>query len=680
MFKCELCQREFENPTKLVSHLTHPKSLCKTNIKDYYNQFLRKPNEGICIYCGRETSFGSLVKGYMFNKCKHCRNEGSEAKLKRKETYQKKRKPKKLPEGYNDYSAVCELCKLDNNNIRFKTTQGLAKHISQKHNDVGVQNYYDRFLKKPGEGVCLVSGKPTRFKNMVEGYFKYTGKGNNSADPNIQKKKEETLFKNYGVTNACKANETQRIQNFKLNFKKQRELKEYRLNLISLLRQLTIDKNDKTQCQICGIKFNNITKLSNHISVHNKITAKEYYNLFLKKNGEGICIISGLPTTFNTIGYGYYKYHHSAVTLSDEIKKGSKLSQLKYIKYLISKNQKKLEVEFLELNTLNLIGDLTKVKCIKCSTIFETRYTYLLNQYKRCYKCYPAGVSNLELELREYINSITTNVEFSNRTIIPSKYSNRNLELDIYIPSKNIAIEFDGLYWHSELYQPDKNYHLYKTNECEKRGIQLIHIFEDEWLYKKDIVKSLLKHKLGKSNKKIYARKCIIKEITKKEKKLFLNNYHIQGNDSSVIKLGAFYDNELVSVMTFSHGNISKGGDPSNKLDWELNRFATKYHVVGIAGKLLKHFQRNYEWNKIYSYADRRVSDGNLYTQLGFKLVSKSFPNYWYVHQDRRIHRYNLRKRPDEPKDIPEWQLRLDEGYIRIWDCGHLKFEITNTI
>ena len=147
------------------------------------------------------------------------------------------------------------------------------------------------------------------------------------------------------------------------------------------------------------------------------------------------------------------------------------------------------------------------------------------------------------------------------------------------------------------------------------------------------------------------------------------------------IKLGAFYNNELISVMTFGKGNISKGSKPKENV-WELNRFCSNssYHIPGIASKLLTYFKRNYQWKEIFSYADKRWSNGNLYNKIGFDLVGETGPNYWYIQNSmfKRIHRFNLRKTKDDPKNIPEWILRQSEGYFRIWDCGSLKFTLTN--
>ena len=271
-----------------------------------------------------------------------------------------------------------------------------------------------------------------------------------------------------------------------------------------------------------------------------------------------------------------------------------------------------------------------------------------------------------------------------NEEIIPNDRKIINpLELDIYIPNKNIAFEYDGLYYHSEQINPDKFYHVNKTNICKDKGIRLIHIFEDEWIYNRDIVEERIKYILNvkKDVKKIYARKCEIRPIDFKTKNIFLNKYHIQGSDKSIIKLGAFYNDELISVMTFSKGNISKGSKYIEGV-WELNRFCSDYNylVIGIASKLLNYFKSNYEWNEIFTYADLRWSCGDLYQTLGFTLKHISQPNYWYIKDYKRIHRFNLRKKSDEPKNVPEKLLRFNEGYMIVYDCGNIKFNMKNII
>lgn len=254
-------------------------------------------------------------------------------------------------------------------------------------------------------------------------------------------------------------------------------------------------------------------------------------------------------------------------------------------------------------------------------------------------------------------------------------------EIDILIPSKKMCIEYCGLYWHSESKGKNRKYHLNKLEMCENKGYRLITIFEDEWVYKRDIVKSRLKHILGLSDTKIYARNCLIKEISTKEAREFVEKYHLQGYRGSSIKIGALYEGRLVSVMTFSKPSISKGSKSYKNGTWELNRFCSSCTVVGIASKLLSYFKRKYEWKEIFSFADRRWSDGSLYEKIGFHFSHDTQPNYWYHHgnEQRRIHRFSLRKTNNEPEHITESCLRKEQGYNRIWDCGNKKYVIKKT-
>jgi hypothetical protein len=317
-----------------------------------------------------------------------------------------------------------------------------------------------------------------------------------------------------------------------------------------------------------------------------------------------------------------------------------------------------------------------KFKCNICQNIFYDDITN--GRLPRCLICHPHQKSNSETEIYQYLKSIYDGeILRGNKTVLDGK------ELDIYIPDKNIAIEFDGLMWHSEIFgKKDKNYHLNKTKECEKKGIRLIHIFEDEWINKKEIAKSRLLHILNlKKDKKIYARNCTTKEITSNLKNEFLLLNHMQGTDNSSISIGAFFENELVSVMTFGALRRALGNKTSPKNEYELMRFVTGKNVVGISSKLLSHFIKTYRPTKIVSYADRRWSIGNLYEQIGFKKISDGTPNYWYIdNRQHRYHRFGFRKNILHKKlkifniKLTEWQNMQLNGYDRIWDCGSLKY------
>ena len=255
----------------------------------------------------------------------------------------------------------------------------------------------------------------------------------------------------------------------------------------------------------------------------------------------------------------------------------------------------------------------------------------------------------------------------------------RNREIDVYIPSLNLGIEYNGLHWNSERLGKDKNYHLDKLNKCNEQGIKLIQIFEDEWINHREICESKLKQICGlNTNPKIFARKCKVVEITdKNEAYEFLDKNHIQGRTGFTIALGAYYNNELVGVMTFKK---EKDGY------WDLNRFVTdiNHQCVGIGGKLFKHFIRNYPFIEIKSFADRRWTidpTNNLYTKLGFEFDSYVPPTYWYYKDGEivRHHKFGFRKqilhkRYGLPLGLKESEMTETLGYTRIWDCGLIKY------
>ena len=319
-----------------------------------------------------------------------------------------------------------------------------------------------------------------------------------------------------------------------------------------------------------------------------------------------------------------------------------------------------------------------KFKCNLCNDVF---YDHIDDGHlPRCLSCNPifVGKSKCEINLYQYIRDIT-NAEIiqNDRTILNGK------ELDIYIPEKKIAIEFNGIYWHSELSGgKSKNYHIEKTKECNKKDIRLIHIFEDEWVHKNKLLKCKLTHILNENNdKSVYARKCDIRVIDNCEE--FNVKYHIQGNCPSKIKIGAFYNENLVAVMTFGNLRSSLGNRDIDVSCYELLRFSTSCKVVGISSKLFKFFVDNYKPSKVITYADRRYSVGNLYNMLNFRLVGETPPNYWYfkLGEYTRYHRYTFAKHTLKNKferfdvNLTEWQNMQMNGYDRIWDCGNYKFE-----
>lgn len=320
------------------------------------------------------------------------------------------------------------------------------------------------------------------------------------------------------------------------------------------------------------------------------------------------------------------------------------------------------------------------ILCPNCNTESELTKQLIYERNKRnydvCLTCNPIGFnqrSGYEDDISNTLKTLGIDV------ICNYKIPNTRNEIDIFIPKYNLGIEFNGVYWHNELFKTT-NYHLDKTNRCKELGIDLIHIFEDEWIYKQEIIVSILKNKLGITETKLYGRKCEIREVTTTESQQFLEENHIQGNVNSSVRLGLYYNNTLVSLMTFSRGRIIMGGKQD---EWELNRFCNKLNtnVIGAASKLLNHFIKTTKPKKIVSYSDVRIFGGKMYERLDFKHITQSKPNYWYVIGDKRHYRFNFNKsklvKLGYDPNKTEKEIMFERKIYRIYDCGNVRWELT---
>ena len=243
------------------------------------------------------------------------------------------------------------------------------------------------------------------------------------------------------------------------------------------------------------------------------------------------------------------------------------------------------------------------------------------------------------------------------------------LELDLVFPEKQLAIEVCGNYWHSDKFK-ENNYHQNKYRLCSDSGYQLLTIYEDEINDKFDIVINSILSKLGVlSTPSIYARNTCIKEISKDDKKAFLNQYHIQGNDKSSTAYGLFNDTELVAVISLQ----------LTATETLISRYATSGKVVGGFTKLLKFVRSKYNKLPITTFADMRWSTGELYKNSGFVQDSIIPISYYYIHKMKRFHKFNFRKtfitkhfNVDETHT--ERQMMNSLHIHRLYDCGKIKF------
>lgn len=244
-------------------------------------------------------------------------------------------------------------------------------------------------------------------------------------------------------------------------------------------------------------------------------------------------------------------------------------------------------------------------------------------------------------------------------------------EIDIYIPELKLAFECNSSFWHSELNGKGRMYHANKVQECKELGIHLVHLWEHNWKYKKDIIMSRISSLLGR-NRRVFARKCSVINIGNQECKYFFENTHIQGSVGAQVKLGLICEGDIVAMMTFGKSRYSK------LAKWELLRYSSslKTNVVGGASKLLSHFRARNE-GAIITYADMSANTGNVYTKIGFTFSHSAAPAYYYTKDyitfENRV-KFQKHKLPDMLPifdiNLTEWENMKNNGYDRIWDCG----------
>lgn len=311
----------------------------------------------------------------------------------------------------------------------------------------------------------------------------------------------------------------------------------------------------------------------------------------------------------------------------------------------------------------------------KCGTNIEVQWQTARKHSigdSLCKTCNPIfkGSSKLEDELFEFCKTLEPTIIRHYKKVLSG-----GKEVDLADQKRKLAIELNGLFWHSEENGFTKTRHLEKTNKLEEQGWRLIQIFEDELLLKPEIVKSRLKAIFSKSDRRVFARQCVLDSVPAAEAEKFFNETHIQGWAQSSVRLGLrTKTGELIACMSFGKPRFNK------KHSWELIRFSTSLNttVVGGASKLFKAFLKSHS-GSIISYADRRWSSGGLYRALGFAELQSTEPAYFYFKGDLRKSRFTFQKKKltsfeNFSIDKTEQQIMAEAGWRRIWDCGNRVF------
>jgi len=591
------------------------------------------------LYLKKKDSDYNYILNYLYNNC-HPKSLCTTIK-------------KKYPKIYN----ILETIRIDNN------LHNNIESIYWYLNDIKkiplckCNNKLTWISAKRVYGIENLCGKCATIKHTAENNLKKYGVKSTSQLDSIKKKIRNSNMKKYGKPYAFQSENIKEkikktnIEKYGVEFSSQRSEWKDQVNETLIKKHGSIDnynihKYNKTK-ETCLEKYG----ADHHLMDKDVIKKRE--STCMEKYGATNCM--GNDEVRKKVSDSYYKN-------SDFIS---------YMKRLIINRGYELISEYIDSHS-----NITLL-CKQCNNKFDITWNSFQQGAGICPNCNPVSISHAELELRNYINE-ELNIDTINNN---RKLLKEGKELDIYIPSKNIAIEYCGLAFHSTYNNAynntPKNYHIDKYNNCKEKGIRLITIFEDEWILKNDVVKSILKNILTNRNIKIRASKCEIKLVNYKDRHEFMNNYHLQGDRTSTICIGLFYKNELISAMSFTNKGNYK---------WELDRLCTKsnYMIYGGSSRILKYFKINYEWSVINTYADLRWSIGNVYKTLGFNYLYNTSPNYWYWGKGikGRSHRLNYSKNKLENKvkifdsNKTEFQIMAENNYGWIYDCGNMKFEL----
>ena len=523
-------------------------------------------------------------------------------------------------------------------------------------------------------GLCKVCGRPTKFRNFKSGYPIYCSSKCSNSDPDKKETCRQTVINRYGVENVSKSSVVKdRICNtFKEKYgvewvgqskEVQAKQKATCIEKYGVPTPFQMDDFQEKSIQTCRKKYGTDYATQSQ-EVKSKITASYIDKTgFTNPSYNPDVIDKRRETNFKNFDGKWF-------TQTDEMTQSNHGLFLNRHKNIIGETDS------------TYIVSCEDNKCTLCeSKTFEIDKNVFVQRSSQSTVICPiklplmGNASLAETELLDYIKSIYDGeIETGDRSIISP------LELDIVIPDKHIAIEFNGVFWHSD-FNPRmcKTYHRDKSLKCRDKGYQLLHIWEDDWYNRKDIIKDYIKSKLGLCSKRIYARKCHVREIDAHTARLFVDSNHIQGYSNATYKIGLFYDDVLVSVMLVGKLRDMMGSKPKDG-HYEIYRVVSREdtEVVGGFSKMLKYFERTYNPECIITYGDLCYTLGNVYLKCGFTDEGLSSPCYSWQINGVRYHRSNFMKcKLEECKKDPsltEDQAMRSRHAYKVWDAGKIKF------
>lgn len=459
------------------------------------------------------------------------------------------------------------------------------------------------------------------------------------------------------------------------------------------------------KCLICD-ELHSGKKLSDHIRKFHKLNSEEYTIKLVYNGLRPLCKNCNLETRYTSFSFKEYCKDCSKIASSNGGKKGGR-SQA-WNKGLTKENDKRIEEQSSRMigennhffgkkhndetierirfsKTLSnlciekrikereadfkLITDIDDYKsrqnqylefeCTKCGEI-NKKTLQAFERGSLCENCFPVTRSQFEIEIIDFLKTKNIKCIANDRKTINPK------ELDILIEDYNLAIEANGLYWHSEFNDINKRNHFEKTQMCLEKGFSLIHFFNDEWNIKKDICKSMILHRLKKTETRIFARNCKIIELSKENEREFFNRNHISGFTRSKKCFGLEFNGKIVMALSLRSPLQKKYKDFI-----EIARFATEinHSVVGGLSKILKivmEYAIDNNFFKILTYADRRFGEGKGYIEAGFCYLGSTGIDYWYTDGFVRYDRFSIRAK----NGISEKDNAKNKKIAKVYGCG----------
>lgn len=495
-------------------------------------------------------------------------------------------------------------------------------------------------------------GNDVKFNDTInKGYRKYCSVKCGRNDSDVKDKIKKKMLKIYGVEHPLYSKEIR-------NKIKQTNLKLYGCENPQQ-NKLVRKRTEETNLELYGNK---------NIFQSEKIKKKIKQTISDKYNVENISQLSEVKkkkiiTSNKNYGVDYY-------TQTEEYK----LNQLN--KFIMKFNDLNITIHDLDKQILKITNHckIHNEFLIKKDTLYNR---YIIGKQKfLCTNCLPVEnthKSNIHLEIKTFLDNNNINyIENERFEIAP-------YEIDFYIPNVRLGIEINGSYYHSDLFK-DKNYHQNKTLLAKMKNILIFHLWDFDYYSNTELIISMLSNKIQICQNKIFARKTKLVEINDKITKEFLDANHLQKWCVSKYRYGLYYNNELISVMTF--GSLRKNVNKKNEKDsFELLRFCTKknYLVIGGAQKLLNFFENKIKPKIIISYSNNDISDGNLYKTLGFNEIKITKPSYWWIKNMIKFNRFSFRKdklvKMGYDNHKTEDIIMRENNYLKVYNSGNVLYE-----